>query len=174
MGLSERAPHLTQAQLYGGPVREALRQLTVTMVDTPDVERAELGLHRLLESLWQTECLESMRSPFRRERGRRAIFAARDLVHATWNRHLPVSQLTKEVGLPLATLERAFRETFGTSPRQYQLHLRLMRAKEQLKRVDASIAGVAQECGFQDPKYFSRLFKREFGCQPSDYRRLAM
>lgn len=170
LGGSERPPHLTVAQLYGGPVRRVLRELTVALVDNEDVERAELGLYRLLQTLGDQGCLEGMRSPARRERGRKAVLAARDLIHASWNQHLPVTTLTQQVQLPLATLERAFREVFGTSPHQYQLRLRLMRGKELFKTANASVAEVARWCGFRDPKYFSRIFKREFGCQPSDYK----
>jgi two-component system, response regulator YesN len=50
--------------------------------------------------------------------------------------------------------------------------LLLMRGKELLKDTQGSVAEVAQRCGFRDAKYFSRIFKREFGCQPSDYKRM--
>jgi transcriptional regulator GlxA family with amidase domain len=158
----------------GAAVDRARRahELTVSLVDDGDVERSELGLYRLIQTLWDQDCFECVRSPMRRERGRKAVFAARDLIHASWNEHLPVTTLTEEVRLPLATLERAFRDAFGTSPRQYQLHLRLMRGKELFKNGAGSVGEVARQCGFQDPKYFARLFKREFGRQPSDYKRM--
>jgi AraC-like DNA-binding protein len=36
-----------------------------------------------------------------------------------------------------------------------------------------SIAAVAWLCGFEDPSAFSRGFRRRFGCQPRDVRRIA-
>ncbi|HKY34352.1 MAG TPA: AraC family transcriptional regulator [Polyangiaceae bacterium] len=169
LGAPDRLPHLTVAQLYDGPVRRILNQLTDVLVERGDIERGELGIYRLIEALWRQGCLELPPTTVLRERGRKAVKAARDLIHSSWNEHLPISTLTSEVRLPLATLERAFREAFGTSPRQYQLHLRLMRGKELFRHGAGSVAEVARQCGFRDPKYFSRVFKREFGCQPSDY-----
>jgi AraC-like DNA-binding protein len=169
LGVPDRMPHLTVAQLYDGPVRRTLNQLTSVLVQRGDVERAELGLYRLVQALWKQGCLELPPSTLLRERGRKAVMAARDLIHASWNEHLPISTLTSTVRLPLATLERAFSEAFGTSPRQYQLHLRLMRGKELFRKGEGSVAEVARRCGFRDPKYFARMFKREFGCQPSGY-----
>ena len=171
LGAPDRLPHLTVAQLYGGTVRQTLNELTAVLVEHADVERGELGLYRLVESLWGQGCLEGHPVTPLRERGRKAVLAARDMIHAFWNEHLPISTLVGEVKLPLATLERAFRATFGTSPHQYQLRLRLMRGKERFRNGDTSVATVARSCGFRDPKYFSRSFKREFGCQPSDYLR---
>lgn len=171
LGTADRLPHLSVSQLYEGPVRSVMRELTTALVETGDVERAELGVYRLVETLWRTHCFERGPALSRRERGRRAILTARDMIHAAWNEHLPMSALVDETKLPLATLERAFRETFGTSPRQYQLRMRLMRGKELLLGQQGLVGEVAHRCGFQDAKYFSRIFKREFGCQPSDYRR---
>jgi AraC-like DNA-binding protein len=171
VGAPDRLPHLTVAQLYDGPVRRVLHELTSALVQERDLERAELGLYRLVETLWRHEGLESQPPSSLRERGRKPILVARDLIHSSWNEHLPISTLVGEVKLPLATLERAFRDTFGTSPRQYQLRLRLMRGKELFRKGETSVTSVAHSCGFQDPKYFSRIFKREFGCQPSDYLR---
>lgn len=171
VGAPDRLPHLTVAQLYDGPVRRVLHELTSAVVQDGDVQRAELGLYRLVETLWRHEALEGQPPTSLRERGRKPILVARDMIHSSWNEHLPISTLIGEVKLPLATLERAFRDTFGTSPRQYQLRLRLMRGKELFRKGETSVTSVAHSCGFQDPKYFSRIFKREFGCQPSDYLR---
>jgi AraC family transcriptional activator of pobA len=46
----------------------------------------------------------------------------------------------------------------------------LLEACRQLTYLPASIATIAYELGFQDPAYFSRLFKKRYGVSPSDYR----
>jgi AraC family transcriptional activator of pobA len=46
----------------------------------------------------------------------------------------------------------------------------LLEACRQLTYLPASIATIAYELGFQDPAYFSRLFKKRYGVTPSDYR----
>lgn len=63
-----------------------------------------------------------------------------------------------------------FAEAEGIPPHQYLLKKRLEYAEELLQNDGDSvrIANVAQECGFSDPQYFSRMFKKWRGVSPSD------
>ncbi len=47
---------------------------------------------------------------------------------------------------------------------------RLNKSKDLLRNTQLSVGEVAMECGFNDPAYFSRLFKHEFGISPKDFR----
>lgn len=38
-----------------------------------------------------------------------------------------------------------------------------------MKDPGVSISEVAYKCGFSDPKYFSRCFKKTMGCSPTEY-----
>jgi AraC-like DNA-binding protein len=162
--------HLSTAQLGDGPVRQLLHKLTSIIVEAGDAQRADDGICRLLQLLSQQRCFETTLAPPSRKQSRRAALLARDLIHDRWNEHLSLNALSAEVGLPLSTLERAFGEAFATSPRQYQNHVRLVRGKGLLLNTADPIRGVAENCGFSDPKYFARLFRREFGCGPQSYR----
>lgn len=68
---------------------------------------------------------------------------------------------------------RRFRAETGMSPIQYFIHLRMEHACRLLDLSDASVHSVARRMGYEDPYYFSRLFKKIIGISPSDYRRLA-
>jgi AraC-like DNA-binding protein len=48
--------------------------------------------------------------------------------------------------------------------------MRLAKAKEMLKEPTNTIATIAYECGFNDPAYFSRVFKQEHGETPQEWR----
>jgi AraC-like DNA-binding protein len=165
-----RPVHFTHAQLGAGPVRDALAALAAGVVDSGDAELTEARLYRAFSVLGAHGCLERGLPMVLGERSRRAVRLARDLIHEAWNEHLPLLTISQAADLPIATLERAFQRAYGTSPRQYQIHLRLMRAKELLRRGERQVVAAARACGFHDPKYFARLFKREFGCRPSEYR----
>jgi AraC-like DNA-binding protein len=106
----------------------------------------------------------------RRRTSLKLALRARDIIHARWNECFPVDFLSKEINVPLSSLERTFTETFGTSPRHYQNYVRVMRGKELLAHGGSSIAAIANTCGFRDPKYFARLFRREFAQSPGVYR----
>lgn len=68
---------------------------------------------------------------------------------------------------------RIFRKEMGLTPHRYLTNLRLQAAADMLSSVynDDSISRVALQCGFRNPLYFSRLFKKKYGVSPSDYVR---
>ncbi|MBR3299675.1 MAG: helix-turn-helix transcriptional regulator [Clostridia bacterium] len=57
------------------------------------------------------------------------------------------------------------------SPVAFLNHHRLEVSLEMLRRTGSSVAEIAQNCGFSDQSYFSRLFQRQFGCTPLSYRK---
>lgn len=65
---------------------------------------------------------------------------------------------------------RGFRQYIGVTPLQYIISLRMMNARELLNQ-SYSISEVARMVGYEDPLYFSRLFKRNVGMSPKDYRK---
>lgn len=64
-----------------------------------------------------------------------------------------------------------FKEETGQTIREYQRTLRLRKAKQLLKETDKPIAEIAQLTGFTDVFYFSKVFRAQQGCPPSEYRR---
>ena len=71
-------------------------------------------------------------------------------------------------------IRRVFRQDTGITPTAYLTKIRLDHARELLLRPVSpaySIREIAQRCGFDDPDYFCRLFHKETGCSPRDYRK---
>lgn len=66
---------------------------------------------------------------------------------------------------------RAFRQTFGESPRAYITKRRMQRAQELMLTSRDSLAQVALECGMCDQAHFSRTFRRVVGTNPASWRR---
>lgn len=66
---------------------------------------------------------------------------------------------------------KRFKKMTGFSPKQYFLMLKINRAKELLLRQDKRIKNIAEQLGFDDPYYFSRLFRKKEGVSPEKYRR---
>lgn len=64
---------------------------------------------------------------------------------------------------------RRFKAVTGLSPMIYIRILRLEKAKKMIKAGMLSLGEIASECGFSDPGYFSRCFKRHFGITPAEY-----
>ncbi len=64
-----------------------------------------------------------------------------------------------------------FKEHIGTTPHQYLLNLRVERAKELLTEGSLSVSEIASIVGFDDPFYFSRIFKKIAGMTPRDFQK---
>lgn len=86
------------------------------------------------------------------------------------NRLLDVPEIVAEVGVSRRTLERRFQKSVGRSIAEETLRLRLNRAKRRLVVGDVLLKTVAQESGFRTSSHFSRVFTKEVGITPSEYR----
>ena len=69
-------------------------------------------------------------------------------------------------------LHRKLSALIGFSPNQFIRMVRLRKAKQLLQDYSLPIGSVAAECGFNDPGYFSRVFKQEFGSTPQEWREM--
>ncbi len=83
---------------------------------------------------------------------------------------LDIEAVCKNGFISVSSLQRAFRENMGMSPKQYLIKLRMNKALELLTENDISIKEVSFACGFADEKYFSRAFKKKYGYPPSQIR----
>jgi len=66
---------------------------------------------------------------------------------------------------------REFRATLGVTFRDYLCDMRLKTALKLLDNPDIPVTDVAAVSGFNDPSYFSRMFRKRMGCVPSEYRK---
>lgn len=82
------------------------------------------------------------------------------------------ASLSRVFGFVPAYLSKIFRAHTGVSPGQYLTDLRIRRAKELLLQNPGYMSKeVALMVGYTDPLYFSRIFKKETGISPSEYRK---
>jgi len=84
----------------------------------------------------------------------------------------PVASLVRLSGLAERTFKRRFQQATGMAPLEYVHALRLEEAKHMLEtQPDLPIEAVANEAGYEDAGFFSRLFRREVNLTPSQYRK---
>ena len=57
-----------------------------------------------------------------------------------------------------------------THPIKYQNDIRLKNSCELLHSTNLTITEIAQSCGFNDPLYFSRIFKKKYNTSPTQFR----
>ena len=83
---------------------------------------------------------------------------------------LALRDLVRVDGRGTSTLNRLFRDHLGRSPMDWVLHCRVERACALLSSTHRGVAEIARETGFDDPYYFSRVFKARTGRSPRAWR----
>ena len=83
---------------------------------------------------------------------------------------LKIDNIADAMGMSRSVLYTKIKQQLGMTPIDFVRHVRIMRACELLKDTDESLSSVAFAVGFSDPKYFSKVFKRETGIVPTEYR----
>ena len=69
-------------------------------------------------------------------------------------------------------ISKVLKDRKGTTLRQYIIAYRLKLAKKLLDESAKSVNEISEECGFNDPSYFTKTFKNAFGMTPKEYRNL--
>ena len=87
------------------------------------------------------------------------------------NEQFSVTDLATEMGVSRSVLYIKIKQALGITPNNYIQNCRIEKAAQMLKSGNDNVSNVAYSCGFADPKYFSRCFKKAKGCTPTEYQK---
>jgi AraC family transcriptional regulator of arabinose operon len=90
----------------------------------------------------------------------------REHIHAS----LTLQAMADHAGLSVSHFSFIFRQQTGYSPMDYFIHLKIQHACTLLSLTAKTIHEIAYEIGYDDPYYFSRIFKKVIGVSPRHYR----
>ena len=85
------------------------------------------------------------------------------------NAELSVDSFAQAMGMSRSVFYLNMKRVFGSTPNNFIQEARIAHAKELLRAHSGNVSEVAYKCGFSDPKYFSRCFKKATGMSPSEY-----
>lgn len=98
------------------------------------------------------------------------VDAARDYIVANPAEQISVAGLAAMARMSPSHFAAQFRQRVGTSPLRFQTQVRMGRARELLDTTTSSIEAIARAVGYDDPFYFSRVFKTVHDVAPTVYR----
>lgn len=85
---------------------------------------------------------------------------------------ITLDTLTRHSYLSSVYISKVFKEATGETPINYLIKIRIDKAKELLAEDRLSMKEIAIEVGYDDYYYFSKLFKKNTGLSPTQYREL--
>ena len=91
-------------------------------------------------------------------------------IEDNFNCKISLNDLSERFGYTSSYINRIYKKNSGISPLQYMTNLRMEHAKQLLKKdIAADIKSIAAAAGYEDARYFSRVFKNETGKTPSAF-----
>jgi AraC-like DNA-binding protein len=93
------------------------------------------------------------------------------LLHKNPSYPWTIGNLAHQVGVSRTRFAERFRYFLGEPPMAYLARWRLKLAAEILLSSNANVGEIAAEVGYASEAAFNRVFKREFGCPPAQFRR---
>ena len=97
---------------------------------------------------------------------------ARRYFNEHYNESISIQDYAESRNMSVCYFQRNFKQIVNHTPMQYLLTIRVNNAASLLETTDYSMAEIAAIVGYEDPLYFSRLFRKIKGMSPSDYRKL--
>lgn len=169
------ADHLILPQLFRQPRRYRLLERFERLLETT---RRPTGYFRYQATLLLAEMLYSIAEDLLNQHGTDTSYP---LSYVTFRRLVNYLNNCYETDVTKQKLESAidrkyeylcqvFKKYAGTTIQQYVQQLRVQRARHLLLHTDRSIKTIAADVGFEEPFYFSRLFKKMVGLSPQHYR----
>ena len=88
-----------------------------------------------------------------------------------YNKQISIEQYAEEHLMSVNWFIHSFKNVMKMSPMQYIIALRISTAKGYLENSTKNIAEISYEIGYENPLYFSRLFRKNTGMTPTEYRK---
>lgn len=125
-------------------------------------------LKRIDQSLYTSSVLHKNHSP---ESSTKNIIQFINTHYA--DKNLSSELIEREFGISRTTLFKLMKTVTDKSLNEYITMIRIRQATALLKKDDSiSLKEIAEACGYGDPFYFSRVFKKQTGYSPSEYKKM--
>lgn len=140
----------------------------------------DLDIHRAISvtqlcalRAWVIEKLHLLINYLKQERGNRAcriVTRMKEAADTRYSEPFGVQQFADELDVSPNYLSTLFKQAVGVTFTDYIRSVRLSKAAELMRLSTMRISDIARQVGYEDQNYFARVFRKQFGASPSEYR----
>ncbi|RBW69113.1 response regulator [Bacillus taeanensis] len=124
-------------------------------------EEKQKEFHDLIKTLYDTE--------YRKEKN--SMQQIEEYLHNHYQKDIKLQEIADQFFLSREYISRKFKQEFNENISDYIIKIRIEKAKTLLKNPHLKIYEIANQIGYQDDKYFSKVFKKMVGFTPNEYRK---
>ncbi len=138
--------------------------------EKPGFQQVAAGM--IMKLLGYLFSIEKQRD-FSNKRVERIIQDVRFIIRENIEKEIDLKEYVEANNISYSYFRKMFKKYTGVSPVQYQLSLKIIRAKEMLLSTDKIIKEISYQVGFKSVYYFSRIFKSKMGVSPTELRSIS-
>lgn len=159
---------LSRAAIEGGATSDSILKINNQfLMDLQDIDTLDNLCYKLQETIDVfTECMFNYIPSKSNEITKKAI----RYISKNFSRNLTLDDVANQVHLNSAYFSTLFKQSTGSSFKEYLNMVRIEESKRLLANTDYSIIDIALATGFEDQSYFSKVFKKYTGLTPKQYR----
>lgn len=131
---------------------------------------ASFALRELLVRLTQTQARHMLEKTYQKMASSNGIAYVVSYIKENIREPLSLEELSQKACLSKPHFSRVFKQELGITPMAYVLKERLTLAKKHLQLGELQVQEICYLSGFNNPTYFIRSFKQEFGKTPKEFR----
>lgn len=133
--------------------------------DVTSIDKAAAYIYEWIEDLF-TKIINQNKPEDRKQ-----IQCALNYIEKNYQRGVTLEEVAEHVHLSPHYLSRLFKKELNINFVNYVSERRIHLAKELLEKTDMPVINIALELSYQEPNYFSKVFKKSTGMTPSEYRK---
>jgi len=162
---------ISRAAVEGGASLDKLLGLNYSFI-------SELSQKDLFEDIciWIVKVLDTFMDTVyesRNIKNSKLLSDAMNYIRDNYKENLTLESVAQQVFISPFYLSHLFREELDITFLEYLTRIRIETAKQLLKDQNTTISSIAAEVGYEDPSYFSKVFKKNTGLSPNQYRKNA-
>lgn len=115
---------------------------------------------------WISSTMETLEGGSKTEQ---FVNAAKKYVQKNYKEKLTLAMISGDIGISQGYLSSVFKKTTGSNRNDYVNHVKIEKAKDLIGMHEYMMYEISDMLGFENPYYFSKVFKRITGMTPSDY-----